>query len=377
MGVVRPNVHIPLVDLAAQYQTLQSEIRDAIDGVLTRCDFVLGEAVERFEAEFAVYCGAGQAVGVASGFSAVELALRAFDIGPGDEVITAANTYIATALGITSTGAAVVLVEMDPVTYNIDVNRIEDAITEHTRAIVPVHLYGQPADMDAVMEIAQRRNLIVVEDAAQAHGARYKGNRAGCLGHAAAFSFYPSKNLGAYGDGGIVVSNDPEVINRIRLLRNYGQSRKNYHVVQGANQRLDTIQAAVLRVKLPYLDQWNAARRECAARYNRLLAGTSLRLPQVPDFAEPVWHLYIVQTENRDELKDYLATRGIFAGIHYPIPIHLQPAYQSLGYGRGAFPETERYADRTLSLPIYAELTVEQSEYVASTIKDFLAKRTV
>lgn len=361
---------ITFVDLAAQYASIEAEVNEAIAKVLRKTDFILGEDVRKFEEEFAAYCDTKFAVGVDSGTSAIELALRAFDIGAGDEVITAANTFIATALGASYTGARVVLVDIDPQTYNIDPKLIEAAITERTKAIIPVHLYGQPADMEAIMEIANRHNLIVIEDACQAHGATNNGKRAGSLGHAAAFSFYPGKNLGAYGDGGAVVTNDEEAHRKLLLLRNYGQSRKYYHEMQGFNRRLDTIQAAVLRVKLKYLDQWNNARREHADVYEELLGTSAAVTPKEAPFAKSVWHLYVIRTSNRDELRERLAERGITAIMHYPTPIHFQPAYQELGYKKGDFPITEAYADQILSLPMFAELTRDELEYVADAVRE-------
>src|SRR6266849_8379034 len=364
---------VPFVDLAAQYSALASEIDEAISRVLREPNFILGREVELFEKEFAAFCGAEYAVGVDCGMSALELALRAYRIGCGDEVLTPANSFIASALAISHTGATPVLVDVDRLTYTIDVSGIQAAITPRTKAIMPVHLYGHPCDMDPIRQIAEQYGLIVIEDACQAHGARYKGKRAGSLGHAAAFSFYPSKNLGAYGDGGIVVTNDADIAKRLEMLRNYGQKEKYQHLTQGFNRRLDTLQAAVLRVKLKYLEKWNAARRWQAELYHRLLAGTELVLPSEAVGAQSVWHLYVIRTEHRDTLREHLASRGIAAGIHYPVPIHLQPAYKNLGYKRGDFPVTEQYAQRILSLPMYAELTPELIEYVAKSILSFLS----
>ena len=363
---------IPFVDLAVQYEALAAEIQAAITDVMHHTDFILGRAVKLFEEEFAAYCGSQYAIALDSGTSALELALRAFDIGPGDEVITVSNTFIATTLAISYTGAHPVLVDCLPDTYNIDAAQIEPAITAHTKAIMPVHLYGQPADMDPIMDIARRRGLLVIEDACQAHGARYKGRRVGSIGHAAAFSFYPGKNLGAYGDGGAVTTNDARVADKIRMLRNYGQREKYHHLLQGYNRRLDTMQAAILRVKLRYLDEWNAARREHAEQYRRALVGLDVIAPQTSSFAEPIWHLYIVRVRDRDQLSAYLKERGIITGIHYPIPIHLQPAYRELGYQRGDFPRSEEYAEKILSLPMYAELTPDLIGQVVSAIRDFL-----
>jgi dTDP-4-amino-4,6-dideoxygalactose transaminase len=371
MDITQKQLQVSFVDLAAQYESIATEVDAAMANVIRKTDFILGEDVRRFEEEFAAFCEAKFCASVDSGTSALELALRAFNIGAGDEVITAANTFIATALAISYTGAKVVLVDVEPNTFNMDASKLESVITERTKAIIPVHLFGQCADMDAIMEVARRHNLIVIEDACQAHGATYKGRRAGSMGDAAAFSFYPGKNLGAYGDGGAVVTNNEDANKRLLLLRNYGQSRKYYHEMQGFNRRLDTLQAAVLRVKLKYLDGWNAARREHAQRYNELLRDTSVIAPQSAAFGEPVWHLYVIRSEDRDGLRTYLADRGITAIMHYPTPIHLQPAYAELGYQRGDFPVTEQYADQILSLPMYAELSDDAIDYVVETIKAF------
>jgi len=362
-------LRVPFVDLAAQYATIEDQVGKAMASVLRRTNFILGQDVDLFEKEFAAFCEVEHAIGVDTGTSALELILRACDIGPGDEVITVVNTFIATTLAISYAGAVPVLVDADPQTYNIDVSKLEEAITPRTKAIIPVHLYGQPADMDPIMEIAQRHGLKVIEDACQAHGARYKGRRAGSLGHAAAFSFYPAKNLGAYGDGGIIVTDDEQVDQRVRMLRNYGQREKYNHLVCGFNRRLDTLQAAVLRVKLGYLDEWNDARRRHAGRYKQLLASTPLALPPEADYAESVYHLYVVRTDNREVFMDYMQEQEISTGIHYPIPVHLQPAYQELGYGKGDFPVSERYAEQIVSLPMYPELTPEFIDHVAEAIE--------
>lgn len=370
MSVSLYSLRVPFVDLTAQYATIEQQVQEAINSVLRNTEFVLGKAVEQFEEEFAAFCEADEAVGVDSGTSALELALRAYGIGPGDEVITVANTFIATALAISEVGATPVLVDSDPQTYLIDVTQIEAAITPRTKAILPVHLYGQPADMDPILAIAQRHDLVVIEDACQAHGARYKGKRVGSLGHAAAFSFYPAKNLGAYGDGGMLVTNDARIADVARMLRNYGQREKYHHVIRGYNRRLDTLQAAVLRVKLRYLDDWNAARRRHAKRYTELLHGSELvTTPMEATNADSVYHLYVIQTQARDNLKACLAEQGIATGVHYPTPIHLQPAYKSLVYARGDFPVTERCAERILSLPMYPELTPSLIDHVAKAIE--------
>ena len=362
---------VPFVDLRAQGRALADELQAAMAAVLARGDFILGQEVALFEQEFAAFCQAQAGVGVSSGTAGLELALRGLGIGPGHEVITAANTFIATALAISYTGARPVLVDVDPQTYNIDVEQIERAITAATRAIVPVHLYGQPADLDAILEIANRRGLAVVEDACQAHGATYKGRRVGAIGHVGAFSFYPSKNLGAYGDAGLVVTNDERLAGEIKMLRNYGQPRKYYHLIRGYNYRLDTLQAAVLRVKLPHLEAWSLARRQHAQRYSHLLAGLPAVTPGEAAFAQSVYHLYVIRVERRDELAAHLRGRGIETGIHYPVPIHLQPAYHDLGYGEGSFPVSEAYAGQLLSLPMYAELSDDAIDFVVAAIEEF------
>jgi dTDP-4-amino-4,6-dideoxygalactose transaminase len=362
---------VPFVDLAAQYAGIAREVDEGISKVIRETDFILGREVRLFEEEFARFCEAQYAIGVDSGTSALELALRAYDIGAGDEVITAANSFIASALAISHTGATPVLVEVDPDTYTVDVAAIERAITPRTKAIIPVHLYGQPADMDPIMELARQQKLIVIEDACQAHGARYKGKRAGSLGHAAAFSFYPGKNLGAYGDGGAVVTNDPDAAKKLGMLRNYGQQEKYHHMFRGYNRRLDTLQAAVLRVKLKYLEKWNAARRQHAERYRLSFEKTQIITPNEARYAESVWHLYVVRVSQRDSFKEYLSTRGIGCGIHYPVPIHLQAAYRDLGHKKGDFPVTENYAQTIVSLPMYAELSPEIIARVADVACEF------
>lgn len=346
----------------------------AIRQVVDRGDFILGEAVERFEAEYADYIGVPYAVGVGSGLEALELALRAHGIGPGDQVIAPANTFIATVLAIMAVGARPVLVDVDPWSYNISPAAASAAVGARTRAIMPVHLYGQPCEVDAILAIARRHNLVVVEDAAQAHGARYRGQRAGSFGHAAGFSFYPSKNLGACGDGGMVVTNDAHVAAKVRLLRNYGQREKYYHSLAGGNSRLDTLHAAVLRIKLPLLDGWNAARRAHAAMYDAML---SAYLPTPKTSAgvdEHVYHLYVVETEDRDALRRTLQDNDIHTGVHYPVPVHLQEACAGLGYRAGAFPVTEAAAGRVLSLPMYAELTDAQIAHVGSIVSRAVAR---
>src|ERR1700676_2389 len=364
---------VPFVDLAAQYCSISAKINEAISKVIRETDFILGREVCLFEEEFAAFCQTKFAVGVDSGTSALELALRAYEIGPGDEVITAANSFIASALAISHVGATPVLVDVETDTYTIDAAAIERAITSRTKAIIPVHLYGHPADMDPIVHLAQRHGLVVIEDACQAHGARYKGKRAGSLGHAAAFSFYPGKNLGAYGDAGVVVTSDEAVAKRLGMLRNYGQKEKYQHMFRGYNRRLDTLQAAVLRIKLKHLEEWNDARRQHAKNYGRLLGQTGIAVPRAAAHSESVWHLYVIQIDQRDALKEHLASRGIGVGIHYPVPIHLQSAYRDLGYRQGDFPVTEKCARRILSLPMYAELTPEIVNRVAETASELLA----
>jgi dTDP-4-amino-4,6-dideoxygalactose transaminase len=365
---------VPFVDLKAQYASISGEVQQAISVVLERGDFILGKELLLFEEAFAEYCGTVAAIGLDSGTSALELALRACDVGPGDEVITAANTFIATALAISYTGATPVLVDVNPRTYTIDPSLLESAITSRTRAIIPVHLYGQPADMDPIIEIAMNHGLVVIEDACQAHGAKYKGKRVGSFGNAAAFSFYPAKNLGAYGDGGIVVTNDEQTATTIRMLRNYGEIEKYRHELRGFNRRLDTVQAAILSVKLKALDSWIAARREHAQLYSELLDHSPILLPSEATYAHSVYHLYVIRTADRDGLRAFLQDNEIATGIHYPIPIHLQSAYHDLGYGKGTFPVTEESAQQLLSLPMYAELTSSAIRYVAEAITDYMSR---
>lgn len=366
---------VKFVDLNSQYQSIKSEIDAAIANVLRRADFVLGEDVHRFEEEFAAYCETAFAVGVDSGASALELGMRALGIGSGDEVLAPANSFIASASAISATGATPVFVDIDPTTYTIDARQIARQIGPRTKAIMPVHLYGQPAEMDQIMELARQFNLFVIEDACQAHGARYKGRRVGSFGHVAAFSFYPGKNLGAYGDGGALVTNDRAIAECVAVLRNCGQREKYQHVCIGGNHRLDTLQAAVLRVKLPHLDRWNALRRQSAALYNRLLDSSNVATPSAWPSNEHVYHLYVVQAEERDGLQLFLAANQIATGIHYPTPIHLQPAYAHLGYQRGSLPVAEFFAPRLLSLPMFAELKVAEIEFVADRVLTFLHKR--
>jgi len=365
------DMNVPLVDLRAQYRIIANEVRPRVEAVMANADFILGQDVASFEEEFAAYCDVNYGIGLDSGTSALELSLRAGGVGEGDEVITVANTFFATAAAITYVGAKPILVDVDPLTYNMDVSHFEEALSERTRAIVPVHLCGQSADMDPIMELAEGKGLWVIEDACQAHGAGYKGRKVGSMGHVACFSFYPSKNLGGYGDGGMMVTNDEKIAERARMLRDYGQQEKYRHLIVGYNRRLDTLQAAVLRVKLRHLDEWNEARRHHAHLYDQLLRDTSVTLPFNAEYSEHVYYLYVVQSERRDELREWLGARGIATGIHFPVPIHLQPAYAHLGYSEGDFPVAEAYARRTLSLPMFPELTEGQIEYVAEAIHEF------
>jgi dTDP-4-amino-4,6-dideoxygalactose transaminase len=347
---------------------LRAEINSAIEGVLDRADFILGQDVSKLEEEFAAYCGAKYAIGVDSGLSALELSLRAFGIGEGDEVIVPAHTFTATAAAVTFAGAKPVFIDANPETMCIDVDKIESAITPHTKAILPVHLYGLPADMDKILAIAEKHNLVVVEDACQAHGAVYKGKRTGALGHIAGFSFYPTKNLGGCGDGGIITTNDADAVDMIKAMRNCGQRSKNVHELAPFNHRLDNLQAAILRVKLRYLDQWIDSRRSLAASYNKLLANSPVVTPVEPTDCKHVYHLYVIRSENRDALQSYLKERGIGTAIHYPKPVHLQPFYSNGLDRRGQFPVAEKTCDEILSLPLYPEMTEEQVEVVASEI---------
>ena len=363
---------VPFLDLQAPHLELRAELDAAIDRVLNSGWYILGPEVEAFEQEFAAYCETAHCVGVANGLDALHLALRALGVDSGDEVIVPSNTYIATWLAVSQCGATPVPVEPDERTYNIDPSRIEAAITPRTKAILPVHLYGQPADLDPILDLARQGGLKVLEDAAQAHGARYKGQRIGGHGDAVAWSFYPGKNLGALGDGGAVTTNDPEVAERLRVLRNYGSSVKYVNEVQGFNSRLDPLQAAILRVKLRHLDDWNARRRRIAAAYLDGLAGTDLTLPQVPDWAEPVWHLFVVRHPRRDALQQRLTEAGIGVLIHYPIPPHRQDAYSGLGFSPEAFPLASRMANEVLSLPIGPQCSMDQVTKVMARIRSML-----
>jgi len=376
-------MEIPLVDLKAQYNSIKDEIDKAIKGVLESTSFILGTEVERFEEEFADYCEVKYAVGVGNGTDALYLALRALGIGQGDEVVTVPNSFIATAEAITLTRAKVAFVDIDPNTYNMDPEKLDDylekrfarsdsRITTKPKAVVPVHLYGQPADMDSILEIARKYDLKVIEDAAQAHGAKYKGRRMGTFGDAACFSFYPGKNLGAYGDGGMVVTNDDRIAEIVRKMRNHGRSKKYEHEFEGINSRLDNLQAAVLRVKLKYLDQWNKKREKNAEIYDNFLKkiGNVIN-PKLLKGTKSVYHLYVIKIEEREHLQEKLKNKNIATGIHYPIPLHLQPAYNYLNYKKGDFPVSEKVCNEILSLPMYPELTKDQIDYIINKIKAF------
>jgi dTDP-4-amino-4,6-dideoxygalactose transaminase len=368
-------VTIPFLDLQQAYLELQPEIDEAIARVCRSGWYIGGEEVATFEAEFARYCGATHCVAVGNGLDALRLALIAVGVNPGDEVIVASNTFIANWLAVSMVGATVVPVEPDPRTRNLDPARLEAAITARTKVIMPTHLYGQPAGIDPILEVARRHGLPVIEDAAQAHGARYQGRRVGADATVVAWSFYPGKNLGALGDAGAITTNDGAVAERIRMLGNYGSREKYVHEAQGMNSRLDPIQAAVLRVKLAHLDEWNDRRSKVAALYRSELASVGLQLPFVPNWAEPSWHLFVVEVSNRPELQARLHSRGVQTLVHYPIPPHLQAAYADLGWSEGAFPIAERLAKNSLSLPIGPHLTLEQAGEVAAILSSSLTSR--
>ena len=359
---------IPFVDLKAQYASIKTEVNAAIQGVLDSCQFALGSEVAAFEQEFAAYCQSTNGIGVNTGTSALHLALLAAGVGAGDEVITVPFTFMATVSAIDYTGATPVFVDIDPHTFTMDPSLLEAAITERTKAIIPVHLYGQPADMDPIMEIAKRHRLIVIEDACQAHGAEYKGRRVGSIGDMSCFSFYPGKNLGAYGEGGMVVTSNSDYTRAIRMLRDWGAEKKYHHVLKGYNYRLEGIQGAVLRVKLRHLEAWTEARRKVAAHYDRLLVGSGVPTPQAMAYARHVYHVYAIRTTQREVWQDALHKQGIQTGIHYPFPVHLLPAFADLGYVAGQFPHSERAANEVLSLPMFPELTPLQCEEVARAL---------
>jgi dTDP-4-amino-4,6-dideoxygalactose transaminase len=361
---------IPLVDLKAQYQSIKAEIDAAIERVIRDTSFIMGPDVSAFEGDFAHYCGAKYCVAVASGTSALQLALLACDVGPGDEVITVAHTFTATAESIVQCQATPVFIDIDPSTYLMDPMKIEAAITPKTKAIVPVHLYGRPARMDLINAVARKHGLMVVEDAAQAHGAQFKGQAVGVLGDAASFSFYPGKNLGAYGDAGAVTTDNEKIAQKIRMLRDHGRFQSKYeHQIVGFGERMDTLQAAILRAKLPHLSDWTKSRRKSAAIYSNLLKGAGIQLTEDDQDSYSVYHLYVIRLgEQRDKVLGFMQSQGVGAGIHYPIPLHLQPAYKMLGYKKGDLPNTERAAEQVLSLPIYPELTETDQQLVIQAL---------
>lgn len=363
--------NIPFMDLVGQYRCQEEEILTAIRSVLESGEYILGKELTRFEDDFARFCGTKFGIGVDSGISALELSLKALGIGPGDEVIIPAQTFIATASAVSFSGATPVLVDIDDRYYTIDPEKIEAAVTPRTKAVIPVHLYGQTAEMGAISRIAVENELAVIEDAAQAHGARYKEARAGASGDVGCFSFYPAKNLGAFGDGGIVVTDSNEIREKIRMLRNYGQAEKYRHVFLAFNRRLDSLQAAVLRVKLKQLEIWNQRRREIADIYRKNLQDLPLVLPQEAPYSRHVYHLFVVLTTKRNELKKSLREQGVATGLHYPLPIHLQEAYRDLSYARGNFPVAERVADQCLSLPLYPNMKKEDSYRTIEAIRNF------
>jgi dTDP-4-amino-4,6-dideoxygalactose transaminase len=361
---------IPFLDLKAQHRALKAELLEAAGRVLDSCQFALGNEVAAFEEELAAYSGAKYAAGVNTGTSALHLALLAAGIGPGDEVITVSHTFMATVSAIRYAGAKPVLVDIDPVSYTMDPKLVEGAITKHTKAILPVHLYGQPADLDPLLAIAKKHGLVLIEDACQAHGAEYKGRRVGGIGHMAAFSFYPGKNLGACGEGGALVTSDPEHIKKVRMLRDWGQEKRYHHVLEGYNYRMDNLQGAFLRIKLKHLPAWTEARRAHAALYRELFAGSPVRFPAEMPYAKHVYHLYALMAGNRDALHKILGDKGIATGFHYPIPVHLQPCFEVLGYEKGQLPHTEKAAAEEISLPMFAELTEDQIREIAEATKE-------
>jgi len=364
-------MNVPFVDLKAQYASIKDEVHGAIDNIVQNTAFILGKEVAQFEEEFADFCQAKYAVAVNSGTSALHLALLAAGVQAGDEVITVPNTFIATIEAILYTNAKPVFVDITPDTYLMDPAKVEAAITDKTKAILPVHLYGQPVDMDPIMEIAKKHNLVVIEDACQAHGAEYKNKRTGGIGHLGCFSFYPGKNLGAYGEGGMIVTDDKELYDEMNMLRDHGSESKYYHKRVGYNYRLTGFQGAILRVKLKYLDQWNENRRKNAKTYSELLANLNVTTPVESENVKHVYHLYVIRTEDREKLQAHLKEKGVASGLHYPIPVHLQEGYKFLGYGEGDFPITEQYASEILSLPMYAELNQDQIENVVAAISEF------
>jgi dTDP-4-amino-4,6-dideoxygalactose transaminase len=370
-----PPVKVPYLDLKAQYRSIKPEIDDAVSKVLESSEFVLGSEVAGFEREFAAYCETTECIALNSGTSALHLALLAAGVGPGDKVITVPFTFVASVAAVLYAGATPVLVDIDPRSFNMDPAAVEAAITSRTKAILPVHLYGQPADMDPIMEVARRHGLVVIEDAAQAHGAKYKGRQVGSIGDIACFSFYPTKNLGAYGEGGAITTSNAAYARKIRMLRDWGQHRKYHHVLRGYNYRMEGLQGAILRVKLRHLEQWTEARRAVVSQYNHQLTDCDIERPVEMPWARHVYHTYTVRTVERDSLQTSLVAQGIQTAIHYAEPAHLQPAYADLGYAEGAFPHAEAAARQVLSLPIYPELTAEAIAEVARAVKNAVGRK--
>jgi dTDP-4-amino-4,6-dideoxygalactose transaminase len=364
---------VPFVDLGAQHREMEAELREAFDRVLRNSSFIMGTEVGQFETAFASYLNATSCVAVNSGTAALHLVLQALGIGPGDQVITVPNTFIATAEAISAVGAQPVFVDVDPISYTMDPQQVERAITPHSRAILPVHLYGQTADLDPLLDIAARHNLPLIEDACQAHGSEYKGRKVGTLGVAGCFSFYPSKNLGCCGEGGAIATNDPDLAQRVRLLRNHGSVSKYEHSIPAYNFRMEGLQGAFLAAKLKHLDEWNERRRAIAELYDSLLENAGVVVPVEMPYSRHVYHLYVIQTEERDSLRQKLADNDVEAGVHYPIPLHLQEAYRSLGYRAGDFPVCERLTQRILSLPIYPELPTEAVSRVVGSLQEHVA----
>lgn len=365
---------VPFLNLAAAYEDIKDEVMPAIEHTISESQFILGAPVQKFEEDFAAYCETGHAMGVNSGTSSLHMALLAAGIGKGDEVVTVPHTFVATVAAILYTGAKPVLVDVDPTRMTMDPAKIEAAITPRTKAILPVHLYGQPADMDPVLDIARRHGLLVIEDACQAHGARYKGRRVGSLGDMGCFSFYPGKNLGAYGEGGAVTTSNEELAERVRIFRDWGAKKRYHHDVLGFNARLEGIQGTVLALRLKRLDELNARRRAIAAIYDRELENVPLELPVAAADSEHVYHLYAVRTPRRNELLDFLKNREVYCGIHYPTPVHLQKGYARLGYGKGDFPVSEKIAAEELSLPMCPYLREDQQAFTIECIREFFAR---
>lgn len=370
-------MQVPLVDLLAQYHTIKKDVMAAFEDVLEHMQLFLGPRCQEFERDFATYCGSAYGVGVSSGTEALELALRACNIGPGDEVITVANTFIATVEAIALVGATPVFVDVEPDTYTLDYHQLDQALTSHTRAIIPVHLYGHSADMQPILDFAHSHGLRVIEDASQAHGAKYHEKRVGSMGDIGCFSLYYSKNLGAYGEAGICVTSDQELAERLRLFRDHGSRVRYQHEVMGTNGRLDELQAAVLQIKMPYLEQWNQARRALAHMYDEQLRDVVETIPVTRSWAEHVYYTYVVQVPERDQFRQRLQEQGVSTGVHYPVPLHLQEACTPYGYKKGMFPVTEAAAERIVSLPIYPEMNQQQYEYVVQAVKSSLASHAV